>query len=161
MAPRSRKRHSRSPVPPPQNQNATYDMPLPRQPLLSPGISTSLDSIQITPRTPRSVRPNYGLDDADADTFVGGVDAEEVEMNLLAEDERRDANPGFADGNGHLGIKHKAPLSPEDKRAMALLCVLCTSFSSLFLVRRLHVAGLPHRSHPGRPRAFCLFSWRD
>ena len=108
-------------------------MPLPRQPLLSPGISTSLDSIQITPRTPRAVRPNYGLDDADADTdkFVGGADAEEVEMNLLGEDERRRAHLGFADGNGHLGIKHKAPLSLEDKRAMALLCVLCTSLSSL------------------------------
>jgi len=159
MAPRSRKRHSRSPIPPPQNQNATYDMPLPRQPLLSPGISTSLDSIQITPRTPRAFRPDYGPDDPDADKFVGGVDAEEVEMNLLGEDDRRRAHPGFADGNGHLGIKHKAPLSLEDKRAMALLCVLCTSLSSLCFASDDYISGLPRRPHPGRPRAFCLFSW--
>jgi len=133
-------------------------MPLPRQPILSPGISTSLDSIQITPRTPHAVRPDY--DDTEADKFVSGVDAEEVEMTLLAEDERRRAHPGFADGNGHLGIKHKAPLSLEDKRAMALLCVLCTSLSSPFLVRRLHIADLARRPHPGRPRAFCIFTWR-
>ena len=163
MAPRSRKRHSRSPIPPPppQNQNATYDMPLPRQPLLSPGISTSLDSVQITPRTPRTVRPEYGRDDADADNFVGAVDAEEVEMNLLAEDDRHRAHPGFADGNGHLGIKHKAPLSPEDKRAMALLCVLCTSLSALFSGQTTTMPTFPPRPHPGRPRAFCLSSWKD
>lgn len=156
MASRSRKRH---PPPPPQNQNATYDMPLTRQPILSPGISTSLDSIQITPRTPHAVHSDHGPDDTDADKFVGGVDAEEIEMSLLAEDERRRAHPGFADGNGHLGIKHKAPLSLEDKRAMALLCVLCMSLPSPFLVRRLHIGDLPRRPHPGRPRAFCLLTW--
>ncbi|KAH9988800.1 acetyl-coenzyme A transporter 1-domain-containing protein [Russula compacta] len=97
---------------------------MPRPPFLSPGVSTSLefDGVQITPRTPRAVRPDYA--DADADNFVSGIDEEEVEMGLLAEDERARAYPGFADGNGHLETKHKAPLSLEDKRAMALLCVL-------------------------------------
>jgi hypothetical protein len=81
-------------------------------------------------------------------------------MSLLTEDERRHARPEFANGNGHVGINHKAPLSLEDKRAMALLCVLCTSLPSPFLVRRLHLADLPRRPHPGRPRAFCLLTWR-
>src|SRR5712691_1331597 len=156
MAPRSRKRHS--PVPPPQNQNATYDMPLPRQPIHSPGISTTLDSVQITPRTPHGVRPDYGLDDADADTFVSGVDAEEVEMNLLAEDERRRAHLGFADGNGHLDIKHKAPLSLEEKRAMALLCVLCTSLSSPFSSSDDYTLPTFHVDLiQGVPVRFCIF----
>lgn len=98
---------------------------MPRLPLLSPGISTSLDfdGVQITPRTPRPVRPDYA--DADTDNFVSGVDEEEVEMGLLAEDERARAHPGFANGTSHLEAKHRAPLSLEDKRAMALLCVLC------------------------------------
>jgi hypothetical protein len=74
-------------------------------------VSTTLDSVQITPRTPRVVRSNH-------------ADAEDVEMSLLGEDDRRRADAGFADGNGHLEA-NKAPLSPEDKRAMALLCILC------------------------------------
>jgi len=95
---------------------------MPRPPVLSPGVSTSLDGVQITPRTPRGVRPRY----ADVDDLLVGVDAEEVEMNLLSGDERSRAEPGFADGNGHIEAKHRAPLSLEDKRAMVLLCVLCT-----------------------------------
>ncbi|KAH9959453.1 acetyl-coenzyme A transporter 1-domain-containing protein [Russula dissimulans] len=114
-----RTKRSHSPLPP--NQNTANDMP--RPPVLSPGISTSLDTIQITPRTPRVLRPHKPEGDADADYFVGPDYAEEVEMGLLAE-ERARAGAGFADGNGHLEAKHKAPLSPEDKRAMVLLCVL-------------------------------------
>ena len=123
MPSRLRKRKSRSPLPPPQ----TSPREMPRHPLLSPsvstpGVSTSLDSVQITPRTPRVVRPKY----ADADDLVAGEDAEEVEMNLLSGYERSCAEPGFADENGYIEAKHKAPLSLEDKRAMVLLCVLCT-----------------------------------
>jgi len=70
------------------------------------------------------VRPDYAHDGEDAENFLGGRDAEEVEMSLLPEDDRRRAQPGFADGNGHLEARHKAPLSLEDKRAMVLLCVL-------------------------------------
>jgi PAT family acetyl-CoA transporter-like MFS transporter 1 len=105
-------------------------MPTQGQPVISPGLSTSLDSIKISPRTPRVLRPSHVADIPEADDFVGaGVDSEEVEMSLLDEDERGRARPGFADGNGRLHVTHKAPLSLEDKRAMVLLCVLCTSLS--------------------------------
>jgi MFS transporter, PAT family, solute carrier family 33 (acetyl-CoA transportor), member 1 len=113
----------------------------PRQPAHSPGITTSLDSIQITPRTPRGLRPSvHADDDTEAHNFVGGssLDSDEVEMSLLDDDERRRARPGFADGNGQLHVSHKAPLSLEDKRAMVLLCVLCTSPSLLSMAGRLH-----------------------
>jgi hypothetical protein len=95
---------------------------MPRSPVLSPGISTSLGSVQITPRTPRSARPKY--EDVD-DSLVDG-DVEEVEMSLLSADERSRAESGFTNGDGYLGDKQKAPIiSLEDKRAMVLLCVLC------------------------------------
>jgi hypothetical protein len=92
---------------------------MPRPPVLSPGVSTSLNSAQITPRTPHAVRPKY----EDVEDLEASVDAEEVEMGLLSAHERES---GFADGNGHLEAKHRAPFSMEDKRAMVLLCVLCT-----------------------------------
>jgi hypothetical protein len=100
---------------------------MPRSPFLSPGVSTSLDSVQITPRTPRAVRPKY----ADGfDSLVAG-DVEEVEMSLLSGDERNEN--GFTNGDeyDYLEDKRKASvISPEDKRAMVLLCVLCAWFSS-------------------------------
>lgn len=118
MPSRLRKRKSLSPLPPPQN----LPREMPRSLVLSPGISTSLDSVQITPRTPRIVRPNYAEVD---DSLVSG-DAEEVEMSLLSRDERSRAEPGFTNGDGYLEDKQKAPIiSLEDKRAMVLLCVLC------------------------------------
>jgi MFS transporter, PAT family, solute carrier family 33 (acetyl-CoA transportor), member 1 len=102
---------------------------MPRPHIVNPGLSTSLDSVQITPRTPRSARRDH--DDIDADYVVGSGSTEEVEMSLLAEDERRRADAGFEEE--YAGAKHKAPLSSEDKRAMALLCTLCAwvSFPSL------------------------------
>jgi PAT family acetyl-CoA transporter-like MFS transporter 1 len=125
MPSRLRKRKSRSPLPPPSP--SPREMP---RPAVSPGVSTSLNSVQITPRTPRTprgLRPKY----ADVDE-VAGVDAEEVEMSLLSGYERSRAEPGFADENGYIEAKHKAPFSLEDKRAMALLCVLCTWLPPLF-----------------------------
>ncbi|KAI0294849.1 acetyl-coenzyme A transporter 1-domain-containing protein [Multifurca ochricompacta] len=96
---------------------------MPRPPVLSPGISTSLDSIQITPRTPRSIRSSNA--NVDVDHSLGSrADTEELEMSLLEEDERRRADAGFADENGRLEAKPKAPLSLEDKRALVLLCIL-------------------------------------
>ncbi len=118
MPSRPRKRKGRSPLPPPRD--TTREMPRPFD-LSSPGISTSLDGVQITPRTPRPVRPKY----ADEDDMLVGGDVEEVEMSLLSKDERRSADPGLADGNGYLEDMQKAPISLEDKRAMVLLCVLC------------------------------------
>ena len=54
---------------------------------------------------------------------------EEVEMSLLSVDERSRAEYGFTNGDGYSGDKQKTPvISPEDKRAMVLLCVLCAWF---------------------------------
>jgi len=102
---------------------------MPRPPVLSPGVSTSLDSVQITPRTPHAVvRPKYAEVD---DSLVGG-DAEDVEMSLLSGGERSRAEPGFTNGYGYLEGKDKTPIiSLEDKRAMVLLCVLCAWHSPL------------------------------
>jgi hypothetical protein len=95
---------------------------MPRSLVLSPGISTSLDSVQITPRTPRIVRPKY----AEVDDSLVSRDVEEVEMSLLSGDERSRAEPGFTNGDEYLEDKQKVPIiSLEDKRAMVLLCVLC------------------------------------
>ena len=96
---------------------------MPRPLVVSPGVSTSRDdSVQITPRTPRTVRPKY----PEVDDSSVGRDVEEVEMSLLSVDERSRADPGFTNGDGYLGDKQKAPIiSLEDKRAMVLLCVLC------------------------------------
>ena len=69
--------------------------------------STSLNSIHISPRTPKS--PRMGLDDAE----------EGVELSLLGEEERREALRGVED------IPSKRPIGAKDKRGMALLCVLC------------------------------------
>ena len=103
---------------------------MPRSPVLSPGISTSLNSVQITPRTPHVVRPKYA---EGIDSLTSG-DAEEVEMSLLSGDERSRAEPGFTNPDGYLEDKHKAPIiSLEDKRAMVLLCVLCAWFFPLRL----------------------------
>jgi len=68
--------------------------------------STSLNSIHISPRTPKS--PRIGLDDAE----------EGVELSLLGEDERREALRGVED------IPSKRPIGAKDKRGMVLLCVL-------------------------------------
>lgn len=76
-------------------------------------VTSSLNSIHITPRTPISSR-------------VIGIDGEEedVELSLLGEDERRQAAFG-AEGEGI----DKRPISLKDKKAMALLCVLCEQYS--------------------------------
>jgi hypothetical protein len=69
--------------------------------------STSLNSIHISPRTPKS--PRMGLYDAE----------EGVELSLLGEEERREALRGVED------IPSKRPIGAKDKRGMVLLCVLC------------------------------------
>lgn len=161
MPSRLRKRKSRSPLPPPQN--SPHEMP--RSPFLSPGISpgisTSLDSVQITPRTPRPVRPKY----AEVDDSLLGRDEEDVEMSLLSADERSRADPGFTNGNGYLEGKHKAPtISPEDKRAMVLLCVLCAWLFSSPPHDAINQTTVLHtffsRFNSGCTRASCQFLWR-
>ena len=117
MKQRQRKRHTRqSPV----SSQVQHSDEMPRPRIHSPGVTTSLDSVQVTPRTPRTARRDHG--DADADYLIGSRSAEEVEMSLLGEDERRHADAGFAE---YADTKYKTPLSLEDKRAMALLSILC------------------------------------
>jgi len=130
---------------------------MPRSPVLSPGITTSLDSVQITPRTPRTVRPKY----AEADDSLVGGEVEEVEMSLLSVDERSRAEPGFTNGDWYLEDKQKAPIiSLEDKRAMVLLCVLCAWLLPLLpmmqMSKQLRFAPFS-RLNPGCSRASCNF----
>jgi hypothetical protein len=69
--------------------------------------STSLSSMHISPRTPKS--PRIGLYDAE----------EGVELSLLGEEERHETLRGVED------IPSKRPIGAKDKRGMVLLCVLC------------------------------------
>ncbi|EMD41540.1 hypothetical protein CERSUDRAFT_79154 [Gelatoporia subvermispora B] len=84
-------------------------------------MSTSLDSIQIHPRTPKTPRSQS----RHAWSSEEGA-ADEVEMSLLQGDERRE----FADGlsveeeQDYLSQPLKRPLSARDKRAIALLIIL-------------------------------------
>lgn len=95
------------------------------------GVSTSLDSIQIQPRTPRTPRPHREWANGDG-PVVGSMD--EVELTLLSEEER--ARAGAEDGFGDVGgLKSKSgAFSTEDKKAIALLSVLCEclAYSDLF-----------------------------
>ncbi|KAJ7722661.1 acetyl-coenzyme A transporter 1-domain-containing protein [Mycena maculata] len=82
--------------------------------------STSFQNVALSPRTPRSTV--YRKFDADLD----GLDEEdEDELALLGEDERLHYGQGIdvEDGFGDIN-RPPQPISVEDKRAMALLCVL-------------------------------------
>ncbi|KII94436.1 hypothetical protein PLICRDRAFT_88660 [Plicaturopsis crispa FD-325 SS-3] len=85
-------------------------------PMLNPGaVSSSLDSIQINPRTPKTARANWtGLEDDEN---------EDVELSLLGEEERRQAAAGLDQEYG-APDDSKRPLSAKDKKAMVLLSVL-------------------------------------
>ncbi|KAJ7102769.1 acetyl-coenzyme A transporter 1-domain-containing protein [Mycena epipterygia] len=81
--------------------------------------STSFQNIALSPRTPRSTV--YRKFEADLD----GLDEEdEDELTLLGEDERRQYGQGLGAEDGFGQLKRPQPVSSEDKRAMALLCVL-------------------------------------
>jgi hypothetical protein len=74
--------------------------------------TTSLESIHIPPRTPRSARVNGNDDD--------------VELSLLFDEQRRAANVGVAehlDTGGEKVPKRSGP--SKDRAAMVLLVVLC------------------------------------
>ncbi|KAJ7596762.1 acetyl-coenzyme A transporter 1-domain-containing protein [Mycena floridula] len=77
----------------------------------SMAVSSSLNSIHITPRTPISSRLDPDENDDD------------VELSLLGEDERRQAAFGLESDPSTMG-DHKKPISSKDKKAMVLLCVL-------------------------------------
>jgi len=97
-----------------QKEPRSDEKDMPTTPLNSMGVSSSLDSIFISPRTPVARTPrNFRNGHADA----------EVELSLLGDDERRQAAEGLDSDDVDYTAKH--PLSAKDKRAMVLLCVLC------------------------------------
>lgn len=77
-------------------------------------VSSSLQSIHIPPRTPRSVRGDS--------EYANSMD--EVEMSLLSSEERRLAAAGVSLDDAYVS-KGKAGISTKDKRGMILLIVLC------------------------------------
>ncbi|EGO02780.1 hypothetical protein SERLA73DRAFT_47680 [Serpula lacrymans var. lacrymans S7.3] len=88
-------------------------------PLDSRAVSSSLDSIHISPRTPTAMRAARRSADTD--------EGEEVELTLLDDDERSRAARGLSDVDslGHIdGPKPKRSLSVKDRKAMVLLIIL-------------------------------------
>ncbi|KAF5392407.1 hypothetical protein D9757_002184 [Collybiopsis confluens] len=78
---------------------------------ISSSLNTSIPRTPITSRTPVSSRMAM-LEDGD----------EELELNLLGEEQQREARQGL--GQEREAPVEKRPLSSKDKRAMVLLCVL-------------------------------------
>jgi MFS transporter, PAT family, solute carrier family 33 (acetyl-CoA transportor), member 1 len=97
---------------------------MPRSPR---GLTTSLESISIQPRTPKTPRSNAGPAWRQSDEI--GVD--EVELSLLGEDEQRQAAQGMTleEEQEYLAQSEKKPTSAKDKRALALLIILCALYS--------------------------------
>jgi hypothetical protein len=77
-------------------------------------VSSSLESIFVSPRTPKTPRTAQN----------GDTDTDEVELALLGDEERERAAVGV-DGDEVDTQTTKRPLSTKDKKAMVLLCVLC------------------------------------
>jgi hypothetical protein len=74
-------------------------------------VTSSLNSIHISPRTPKTPRN------------VGGDDESDVELELLNEEQRLEADRDVDEPVVHTPAKK--PISAKDKRSMVLLCVLC------------------------------------
>jgi hypothetical protein len=92
-------------------------------------LSTSLDSIQIQPRTPRTPRDMRHDQATPSPLRAGaGADGDEVEMRLL--DVPADGFEVEKEPPAHSGH-----ISGEDRRAMVLLCVLCACRSASRSVR--------------------------
>lgn len=77
-------------------------------------VSSSLESIHIPPRTPRTGSHERG-----------GNGDEEVELSLLNADEQRAAAVGAANDLDKPTSRQKAGLSVKDRQGMILLIVLC------------------------------------
>ncbi len=89
-------------------------------------IATSLESIEVVPRTPVTARRGYSHDPRTPD----GVD--EVELSLLRDDERHAAASDLTleEEEAYLAqTDGKRPVSARDKQAIVLLIILCTFFS--------------------------------
>ena len=79
-------------------------------------VSSSLNSIRITPRTPKT--PRSEMRDGDDD----------LELSLLNDEERIRSARDFGDDSSSVTESEtdlKKPISAKDKRQMVLLCVLC------------------------------------
>ena len=76
-------------------------------------VTSSLNSIHISPRTPKT--PRNAVEDEEDD----------VELELLNEEERRLAERDIDEPVEHHEAHAKKPISAKDKRSMVLLCVLC------------------------------------
>ncbi|KAJ3526030.1 hypothetical protein NM688_g8313 [Phlebia brevispora] len=115
------RRRRKSPKPPPDS-SPSEEEGMPRSPRAQ---STSLESIHIQPRTPKTaaVRVNGDVPGWTAGEASG---VEEVELSLLGEDERREAANGLTleEEQEYLAQSEKRPMSVKDKRAIALLIVL-------------------------------------
>lgn len=122
---RRRRRRSKQPSP------ASDSDGMPRHPR---GQTTSLESISIQPRTPKTPRSNAGPAWRRSDDIA----QDEVELSLLGEDERRQAAIGLTleEEQEYLAQAEKKPVSTKDKKAIALLIILCEF--NFILCTRLH-----------------------
>lgn len=117
--------------------------PMPRTPRAH---ATSLETIEVLPRTPitsRTPRRAYAAWSADEDGH-----AEEVELSLLGEEDRRQAASDLTleEEQAYLAqADGKRPFSSRDKRAIVLLIILCASSSHKVPVVERSVA--EHVSH--------------
>ncbi|KAG6837899.1 hypothetical protein H0H93_013052 [Arthromyces matolae] len=76
-------------------------------------VSSSLNSIQINPRTPKTPRsPRVGLEDAEDAVELSLLGEHERTQEVLDEDEAEDEQ------------SHKKPIGAKDQRNMVLLCIL-------------------------------------
>ncbi|KAJ6519370.1 acetyl-coenzyme A transporter 1-domain-containing protein [Mycena sanguinolenta] len=97
---------------PARNGNGKLTLKEQRMPADAHAVSSSMNGITVSPRTPKfSHRMGRGDEAGD-----------EVELSLLGEDERQQAANGMDVEEQPLHEQHS--LSSEDKRAMVLLCVL-------------------------------------
>jgi hypothetical protein len=85
-------------------------------------VSSSLHSIHVSPRTPKTL---HDVEDAEDD----------VELSLLGEDERERAVQDLEDELLPPQSGGKRSISARDKRAMVLLCVLCELFNVCYCLQ--------------------------
>lgn len=119
--PRRRKKHNKSERSTPATSD---DDAMSRHNLR--GTSTSLESIAIQPRTPKTPHSSHRVNGW---TPSDGEPIDEMEMSLLGEEERRQAVDGLSveEEQEYLSQGEKKPMSAKDKRAIGLLIILCMS----------------------------------
>jgi hypothetical protein len=103
-------------------------------------VSSSLNSIRITPRTPKT--PRSEMRDGDDD----------LELSLLDDEERIRSARDFGDDASSVTESEsdlKKPISAKDKRQMVLLCVLC-EWAGLPASAPVNLVSRSLARHPGR-----------